>query len=162
MYVISILFSKHHWEGREWSLQTKLVIMLASTNSLYCMIRAGGWIRREREGNPWRRSVQFIPRVSGYRNEDFLIRRRVRAHLPPRLARPRQSQQDNRHPCVHVFPQPAPLPQDPPVRLKCTEEPATSRWSSAKTHSSVSDVFNHTQIQVDIVFNHVTQELLFK
>ncbi len=97
--------------------------MLASTKSLYCMIRAGGWIRREREGNPWRWSIQFIPRVSGYRNKDFLIRRRVRAHLPPLLARPHQSQQDNRHPRVHVFPQPAPLPQDPPVRLKCTEEP---------------------------------------
>ncbi len=98
------------------------------------------------------------------RNEDFLIRRRVRAHLPPRLAHPRQSQQDYRHPCVHVFPQPAPLPLDPPVRLrlKCTEEPAISRRSSTKTRLSVSDVFNHTKIQVDIVFNHVAQELLFK
>ncbi len=158
MYVISILFSKHHWEGREWSLQTKLVIMLASTNSLYCMIRAGGWIRREREGNPWRRSVQFIPRVSGYRNEDFLIRRRVRAHLPPRLARPRQSQQDNRHPRVHVFPQPAPLPQDPPVRLslKCTEEPLPPDEALQKhTHLSLMFLITHK-------YNHVTQELLFK
>lgn len=131
--------------------------MLASTKSLHCVIRTGGWIRREREGNPWRWSVQFIPRVSGYRREDFLIRRRVRAHLPARLAHPRQSQQDNRHPCVHIIPQPAPLPQDPPVRLKRTEEPATSRWSSAKTLSSVSDVFNHTKIQVDIVFSQVTR-----